>query len=68
MTNKENQIYQVLSTVFVAIQNLNMPMTEQNLQMMTVAQNNVKGILKLLQENNEKDNKNEADKTDENKN
>jgi hypothetical protein len=64
MTDQEkSQVLQALNTVFIVLQQMNMPMTEHNLQMMNVAQSNVKAVLKLLQDNNEIGNK-----IDENKN
>ena len=72
MTDTEvNQLSQTLSNVFIALQNMNMPMTENNLNMMNVAQSNVKGVIGFLKEKltemSKKDNQEETDKIDENK-
>lgn len=60
-----NQLKQTLTNVYIALQNMNMPMTENNLEMMNVAQKNVKGLIGFLQE---KENEMKNDKKVDNKN
>jgi hypothetical protein len=62
MTEQEvNQVSQTLTNVYIALQNMNMPMTENNLEMMNVAQKNVKGLIGFLQEKENEIKKNEID-------
>lgn len=62
--NELNQISQTLTNVYIALQNMNMPMTENNLNMMNVAQSNVKGLIGFLKEKTNKIDKNKESKKD----
>lgn len=51
MTEKEiDQIIQTLNNSFIALQNVGITATEHNLDMMKLAQNNIKGIVGFLKE------------------